>query len=344
MHYFTDENVGVVQTRWTYLNRHYNLLTEVQGMLLDGHFVLEHTARSGRGLFFNFNGTAGVLRRRMIEDAGGWEHDTLTEDSDLSYRAQLKGWKFVYLPEVECPSELPVETHGFQVQQSRWAKGLTQCMRKLLGRILKAPLPARVKLEAFCHLTPNLTYPLMILTSALLLPVMIVRFYIGWHQMVFIDLPIIIANFCSIIAFYAFAQHELDRKGWKRSLVMMPMLLAAGVALTVINSRAVIEALLGVKSPFVRTAKYAVTGNQKASPEAARYRGRSGWLPYIELAIGAYFFAMVLYSVETYNFMAIPFLMIFVGGYWWAGVSTLMQEHRLRVEWQRQRKLAEASH
>ncbi len=132
VHYFTDPKVGMVQTRWTYLNRNYNVLTEVQAILLDGHFVLEHIARAGGGLFFNFNGTAGILRRSMIADAGGWQHDTLTEDSDLSYRAQLKGWKFVYAPTVECPSELPVETYGFQVQQSRWAKGLTQVAMKLL--------------------------------------------------------------------------------------------------------------------------------------------------------------------------------------------------------------------
>ena len=137
VHYFVDSKVGMVQTRWGYLNRHYNVLTEVQAMLLDGHFVLEHIARAGGGLFFNFNGTAGVLRKSMIEDAGGWQHDTLTEDSDLSYRAQLKGWKFVYVPSMECPSELPVETYGFQVQQSRWAKGLTQVAMKLLPSILK---------------------------------------------------------------------------------------------------------------------------------------------------------------------------------------------------------------
>ena len=186
VHYFSDPKVGVVQTRWTYLNRHYNVLTEVEAMLLDGHFVLEHGARFGGGLFFNFNGTAGILRREMIEDAGGWQHDTLTEDSDLSYRAQLNGWKFVYIPGVECPSELPVEMNGFQVQQSRWAKGLTQVAMKLLPTILKADLPRRVKIEAIFHLTPNISYPLMIVVSALMLPVMIVRFYMGWLQM-FLD-------------------------------------------------------------------------------------------------------------------------------------------------------------
>ena len=153
VHHFANPKIGVVQTRWSYLNKDYNFLTEVEAMLLDGHFVLEHGARSRAGLFFNFNGTAGILRKSMIADAGGWQHDTLTEDSDLSYRAQMKGWKFVYLPGLHCPSELPVEMHGFQVQQFRWAKGLTQVAKKLLPSLMRAKLPFRVKLEAFLHLT-----------------------------------------------------------------------------------------------------------------------------------------------------------------------------------------------
>ncbi|MGH9581433.1 MAG: cellulose synthase family protein, partial [Bryobacteraceae bacterium] len=184
IHYFADPGIGVVQTRWAYLNKEFSILTQVEAMLLDGHFVLEHGARCGSGLFFNFNGTAGVLRRRMIEDAGGWQHETLTEDSDLSYRAQLKGWRFAYIPTLECPSELPVETHAFQVQQARWAKGLTQVAMKLLPSILKADVPWRVKLEAVMHLTPNISYPLMLVISILMLPVMIVRFYMGVFQMV----------------------------------------------------------------------------------------------------------------------------------------------------------------
>jgi len=153
---------------------------KLEAMLLDGHFILEHGARSRAGYFFNFNGTAGILRRAMIDDAGGWQHDTLTEDSDLSYRAQLKGWRFVYLPGLDCPSELPVDIHGFPGASNRgWAKGLTQVCKKLLPRLLRADLPKRVKAEAILHLTPNITYPLMIVVSALMLPVMIVRFYMG---------------------------------------------------------------------------------------------------------------------------------------------------------------------
>src|SRR5262249_10536986 len=307
IHYFTDPKVGVVQTRWSYLNKDYNFLTEVEAMLLDGHFILEHGARSRAGYFFNFNGTAGILRKSMIADAGGWQHDTLTEDSDLSYRAQLKGWRFVYVPGLECPSELPVEFHSFQVQQSRWAKGLTQCAKKLLPAILRAEIPKRVKAEAVMHLTPNISYPLMVLVSALMLPVMIVRFYMGVWQMLFIDLPLIAASFWSISLFYIIAQRELHPKTWKRTILLLPMLMAVGVGLTIINTRAVLEALFGVQSAFARTAKYAI-GERPVNLEVKHYRRRSGWLPYAEIAVGTYFLGMCVFAIETYNFLSLPFL------------------------------------
>jgi cellulose synthase/poly-beta-1,6-N-acetylglucosamine synthase-like glycosyltransferase len=336
--HFTNPQVGVVQTRWAYLNRHYNILTEVESMLLDGHFILEHGARYGGGLFFNFNGTAGILRKSMIDDAGGWQHDTLTEDSDLSYRAQLKGWKFVYIPGVECPSELPVEMHGFQVQQSRWSKGLTQVALKLLPSILRSNLPRRVKVEAIFHLTPNISYPLMIVVSALMLPVMIVRFYMGWVEMLLIDMPLIIASFWSISSFYVIAHRELYPKSWKRSIFFLPALMAAGVALTVSNTRAVLEALLGVQTSFARTPKYAILA-RKMKLQNAKYRSRSGWLPYAELACGAYFAYMVDFAISSSNFIAVPFLVLFVAGYFWAGLSTLWTDFQGRLQWQKQRKL-----
>jgi len=341
VHFFTDAEVGMVQTRWGYLNRHYNVLTEVQAMLLDGHFVLEHAARCGGGLFFNFNGTAGILRRAMIEEAGGWQHDTLTEDSDLSYRAQLKGWRFVYVPSIECRSELPVETYGFQVQQSRWAKGLTQVAMKLLPAILRAKLPWRVKVEAFFHLTPNISYPLMIAVSTLMLPVMIVRFYMGWFQMLVIDLPLIAASFWSISAFYMIAHRALFPRTWKRAFLFLPALMAAGVALTIVNTRAVLEALIGYQTGFTRTPKYAIGGDEKVPLENIKYRRRSGWLPYAELGAGTFFLGMVIFAIESYNYLAVPFLLLFVGGYYWAGWTTLWQEYQGRLRWQRQLELAE---
>jgi len=344
VHYFADPQVGVVQTRWSYMNRDYNFLTEVEAMLLDGHFILEHGARSTAGHFFNFNGTAGILRKAMIDDAGGWQHDTLTEDSDLSYRAQLKGWRFVYLPGLDCPSELPVEIHGFQVQQSRWAKGLTQVAKKLLPAIWKADIPKRVKLEAFLHLTPNISYPLMIVVTALMLPVMIVRFYMGVWEMALIDFPLIVASFWSISAFYVIAQRELNPRTWKRSVLMLPMLMAVGVGLTIINTRAVLEAIFGVQTAFARTPKYAI-GDRPVNLEVKKYRRRSGILPYIEIGVGTYFLAMIAFAIDTYNFFAIPFLALFVFGYYWAGFGTLIQEYQGRLRWlKQQKKLATAGY
>lgn len=342
VHHFTDAGIGTVQTRWSYLNRHYNLLTEVEALLLDGHFVLEHGARYGSGQFFNFNGTAGIMRRSMIEDAGGWQHDTLTEDSDLSYRAQLKGWRFIYLPGVDCPSELPVEMHAFQVQQARWAKGLTQVMKKLLPTILRAPLPFRVKLEAFAHLTPNISYPLMVVISVLMLPVMIVRFYMGWVEMVLIDLPLIFASFVSLYSFYVMAYRELHPKGWWRAFAFMPPLIAAGVALTVSNSKAVLEALCNVQSAFVRTPKYAIGGGPKVKLANSKYRRRSGWLPYVELALGTYFLVMVAFAIDTANYLSVPFLAMFVSGYYWAGIATLWEEYQSKLRWEQARTLEAA--
>lgn len=341
IHHFTDPAIGLVQTRWSYLNRDYNFLTEVEAMLLDGHFILEQGARSRSGFFFNFNGTGGILRRRMIEDAGGWHHDTLTEDCDLSYRAQLKGWKFTYLPGLDCPSELPVEMHGFQVQQSRWAKGLTQVAKKLLPSILRAPLSWRVKLEAFMHLTPNVSYPLMVVVSALMLPVMIVRFYMGLWQMVLLDLPLIAASFWSISAFYVIAHRELYPKNWKRSVLLLPMLMAVGVGLTIINTRAFLEAVLGVETGFVRTPKYKIEG-RAVSLENKKYRRRSGLLPYFELAVGTCFVGMIAFAIDTNNWLSIPFLLLFVAGYYWAGLSTLYQEHRWGRLQAARRRTAEA--
>lgn len=338
IHPFADPKVGVVQTRWTYLNRHYNVLTEVEAMLLDGHFVLEHGARAGEGLFFNFNGTAGILRRTMIDDAGGWQHDTLTEDSDLSYRAQVKGWKFVYLPGIECPSELPVDMNGFQIQQSRWSKGLTQVAMKLLPGILKADLPGRVKVEAIAHLTPNISYPLMIIVSALMLPVMIVRFYMGWLQMVLIDMPLIIASFWSITAFYMLAHRELYPRTWKRAIFLIPALMAAGVALTLNNTKAVMEALCRVQTAFARTPKYAI-GEHKVKLENVKYKSRTGWLPYVEILFGSYFFYMILFAIDSMNYLAIPFLLLFVSGYFWAAFSKLYADYQGRLQWHRQRRL-----
>ncbi len=324
IHHFTDPKIAMVQTRWTHINRNYSFLTEVEAILLDGHFVLEHSGRACSNVFFNFNGTAGVWRRSAIDDAGGWQHDTLTEDTDLSYRAQLKGWKFIYLQDVECPAELPVEMTAFKTQQARWAKGLIQTSKKILPQVLKSDQRFHVKLEAWYHLTANLSYPLMIVLSVLLLPAMIIRFYQGWFQMMYIDLPLFMASTFSISSFYLVSQRELFPGKWFRALLYLPFLMALGIGLTVTNTRAVLEALLGKQSEFARTPKYHVE-SKKDKVRANNYRRGLGWVPWVELLIGCYFAITVYYAIDNENYITVPFLILFVLGYWYTGLMSLLQ-------------------
>ena len=324
IHHFTNPKVGMVQTRWTHINRNYSFLTEVEAIMLDGHFVLEHSGRARSDVFFNFNGTAGMWRRQAIEEAGGWQHDTLTEDTDLSYRAQLKGWKFVYLQDVECPAELPVEMTAFKTQQARWAKGLIQTSKKILPQVLKSDVPRHVKLEAWFHLTANLSYPLMIVLSVLLLPAMIIRFYQGWFQMLYIDLPLFMASTFSISSFYLVSQKELFPRTWPRAFLYLPFLMALGIGLTITNTRAVLEALVGKQTAFARTPKYRVE-SKKDKVGAKKYRKRLGWVPWVELMIGTYFASTVYYAIANENYITVPFLLLFVVGYWYTGVMSLLQ-------------------
>ena len=325
VHHFAEPRTGMVQTRWTHLNRNYSFLTEVEAILLDGHFVLEHGGRSRAGVFFNFNGTAGMWRRQAIEDAGGWQHDTLTEDTDLSYRAQLAGWQFRYLQHVECPAELPIEMTAFKTQQARWAKGLIQTSKKILPAVWRSRAPLHTKVEAVYHLTANLSYPLMVVLSVLLMPAMIIRFYQGWLQMLLIDFPLMMMSTFSISTFYLISQKELHPRAWYRTLLYLPFLMALGIGLTVTNTRAVLEALLGIQSSFKRTPKYRVEKRGEASKAAVKYRKRLGIVPWIELAIGTYFAVTIWYAITNENFFTVPFLLLFVLGYWYTGLLSLLQ-------------------
>jgi cellulose synthase/poly-beta-1,6-N-acetylglucosamine synthase-like glycosyltransferase len=325
IHHFAQPEIGMVQTRWTHLNRNYSFLTQVEAILLDGHFVLEHGGRSRAGVFFNFNGTAGMWRRETISTAGGWQHDTLTEDTDLSYRAQLAGWQFKYLQDVECPAELPIEMTAFKTQQARWAKGLIQTSKKILPRVLKSDAPWHTKLEAWYHLTANISYPLMIVLSVLLMPAMIIRSWQGYIQMLLIDFPLFIASTMSVSTFYMMSQKELYPKSWYKSIIYVPFVMAlGGVGLTITNTKAVMEALFGIKSAFARTPKYSVKKKGEKS-QAKVYRKRLGVIPWIELGIGCYFAWTVYYAISTENFFTVPFLVLFVFGYWYTGLLSLLQ-------------------
>ena len=246
VHFFTDPKVGMIQTRWGHLNRTYSVLTRVQAMFLDGHLLLEQTARSRAGRFFNFNGTAGLWRRSCIADSGGWQHDTLTEDLDLSYRAQLKGWRFIFLPDLVTPAELPVDMNGFKSQQHRWTKGSIQTCMKLLPKVWRADLPLLIKLESTAHLTSNYAYLLLFFLCILMHPATGGEgSAFSWHSML-INVPIYLSASLPAAIFYVIAQRALHPKTWVRELVLLPMVLALGIGLAINNARAVLRAPVGI--------------------------------------------------------------------------------------------------
>jgi cellulose synthase/poly-beta-1,6-N-acetylglucosamine synthase-like glycosyltransferase len=322
--YFGDARIAMVQARWGHINQDYSLLTKIQSILLDAHFVLEHGGRNRGGCFFNFNGTAGIWRRTAIADAGGWQHDTLTEDLDLSYRAQLRGWKFIFLPDLVAPAEVPVEMNSFKSQQHRWAKGSIQTCRKLLPKILRANLPLGVKAEAFFHLTANFNYPLMCVLSVLLGPSMAIRYSMGWYEMLLIDAPLFFAATASVANFYMVCQRELHTD-WVKRLKYLPFLMSVGIGLTVNNTRAVFEALFNQQSEFARTPKYRIEGRADEWI-GKKYRQSFVIQPMIELGLGLYFTATVFYALGNGLYATVPFLMLFQIGFLYMGLLSVIQQ------------------
>jgi cellulose synthase/poly-beta-1,6-N-acetylglucosamine synthase-like glycosyltransferase len=323
--FFSDPKVGLVQARWGHINQEYSLLTKIQAILLDGHFVLEHGGRNRSGLFFNFNGTAGIWRRSTIADAGGWQHDTLTEDLDLSYRAQLKGWTFVFVQDLIAPAEVPVEMNSFKSQQHRWAKGSIQTCRKLLPRILRSKLPLHVKAEAFFHLSANFNYPLMCVLSVLMAPSMVIRYNMGWYEMLLIDVPLFFAATASVANFYMVCQRELH-KDWVTRAKYLPFLMSIGIGLAVNNTRAVFEALFNKESEFARTPKYRIEG-QSDEWIGKKYRQSFVVQPIIELALGLYFTATVFYALANGIYGTLPFLVLFQIGFLYTGLLSIIQQY-----------------
>lgn len=321
--YFAEPQVGMVQARWGHINQDYSLLTKIQAIMLDAHFVLEHGGRNRAGCFFNFNGTAGVWRREAIDSAGGWQHDTLTEDLDLSYRAQLRGWQFIFLPDVVSPAEVPVEMTSFKSQQHRWAKGSIQTCMKLLPRILSSDQPLKVKAEAFIHLSANFNYLLMTALSILMFPAMYVRYNMGWTEMLLIDIPLFLAATMSVCNFYMWSQRELY-PNWVSRLKYLPFLMAIGIGLCINNSKAVLEALFRRESEFARTPKY---GIERDSDEwvGKKYHQTVGVQPLIELALGLYFTATVYYALVNQIYGTLPFLMLFQVGFLYTGLLSILQ-------------------
>jgi cellulose synthase/poly-beta-1,6-N-acetylglucosamine synthase-like glycosyltransferase len=302
--WFSDPNVGMVQARWGHLNRRQSLLTQAQALLLDGHFVIEHGARSRAGCFFNFSGTAGIWRVAAVVDAGGWQADTLTEDMDLSVRAQLRGWRFVFLPDVVVPAELPADVNAFRSQQFRWAKGQVQVARKLAGAVARAPSPPWKRVDGLVHLTSNVSY-LLLLLACLALP---------WTVGDSVAAGPFLVGTALVVAFYAAAQREIggDALG---AIVRAPFLLALCAGLSAHQSRAVIEGLAGRTSGFVRTPKAGVGPRRYRAPA-------SGWA-FLELGMAAYLAVGAAAAAAVGAWATLGFSLLFGGGFAYVGAASL---------------------
>jgi cellulose synthase/poly-beta-1,6-N-acetylglucosamine synthase-like glycosyltransferase len=324
IHHFTDPMVGMVQARWDHLNRDYSMLTRAQSLMLDGHFVIEHIARNRSGRFFNFNGTAGIWRKTAIIDAGGWQHDTITEDMDLSFRAQIRGWKFIYVPDAVAPAEVPCEMNSFKGQQFRWAKGSAQTTKKLLPMVLKADLPWRIKLEAVFHLTNNFAYLFLVALACLQLPNMLMRRNIDNPKLLLLDVPLFIATTGSIILFYLSTHHFLYRNMWDAAK-RLPLMMALGIGLSLNNAQAVLEGLFSRDAEFVRTAKHGITKKTDNWKKNRKYKASKNVATVLEVAFGLYFVFTIGLAAYTGAWMSIPFLVLFMVGFLYVGLLSLYQ-------------------
>ena len=319
---FCDAGVGMVQARWGHLNRDYSLLTRVAAFLLDGHLIVEQSARHLSGRFFNFNGTAGIWRREAIESAGGWSHDTLTEDLDLSYRAQLAGWRFVFLPDLVVPAELPVEMNAYRTQQHRWAKGSVQTAIKILPRMIRSDQPLFRKVEALFHLCSNSSYLFMLVPSLLVLPILPFRGeMLGGAALPLYALSFVLATL-SVVAFYGVTAREA---GQPIRLRWVLAIMSLGIGLSLNNGRAVIEALFGHRGKFRRTPKYRVESRRDGWKGKA-YSGSRDLFGLGEVALGVYFSVAIAYALWAGYWGSIPFLVLFQAGFLYVGLTSLRFE------------------
>jgi len=299
-------------------------------VFLDGHFIIEHTARNRSGRFFNFNGTAGVWRKKAIESAGGWQHDTLTEDLDLSYRAQLKGWKFVYVPDVIAPAELPVQMSAYKLQQHRWAKGSVQTAKKLLPRIVKSDLPLKVKWEACVHLVGNFSYLFMTIPAIFIVPISIMLFNLKMYKFLPIYLFLFFSGTVSVFLFYLVCQREIY-PNWRQRIKYIPATIAFAIGLSLNNSKAVLEAIFNFKTDFKRTPKFRIESKDD-NWRNKTYRAEWNLLPFLEIILGLYFTFSIIYALVNKVYMSIPFFALFQFGFLYIAFLSFLQLHKERVE------------
>ncbi|MHC5210195.1 MAG: cellulose synthase family protein [Planctomycetota bacterium] len=325
--FFTNPDVGLVQTRWGHLNREHSALTRAQGLAIDGHFGIEQAGRCWSGWLLNFNGTAGIWRRKAIEDAGGWQADTLTEDLDLSYRAQLAGWRIEYAADVEVPAEIPADITAFKSQQRRWAKGSIQTAKKLLPRVWRSGLPLTTRIQATLHLTHYLVHPLMLLVALLAAPVLLSGRGMPLSAPTFaLAAALLLLGTCGPTTLYITAQRAL-RTDWRKRLVSLPVLMLIGTGIAVSNTRAVLEALAGVDSAFVRTPKRSMTdANSARSPTG--YKLPLDTVFVVEAAAAAYSAWGLSLYLQHGRWLIGPFLALYTLGF--TSVALLSLREALR--------------
>lgn len=320
--FFNDQQIGCVQTRWEHLNEEYSFLTRSQALALDGHFVIEQQVRNKAGFFINFNGTAGIWRKSTIIDAGNWQPDTLTEDLDLSYRAQLKGWKFKFLNNVTSPAELPADINALKTQQFRWTKGAVETAKKMLLAVFKSELPFKIKLECFIHLTSNIVFPFIMLVALLNIPLVLIKNTVGGYDTYYSIMSVFVLASISTFLFYMYAQRAIHLD-WRRRLLLFPVFLAGSMGFAVNNTKAVIEALINKKSSFARTPKYQIVTNDDSWRSKVYKQKKIKMTVVVELLFALYYLIGIGISVYYLEIAAIPFQLLFLLGFGTVGFMSL---------------------
>ena len=320
--YFQHPQIGMLQTRWGHINSDYSLLTRAQSIGIDGHFGVEQASRAWGGFFMNFNGTAGIWRKKTIQESGGWQADTLTEDLDLSYRAQLKGWKLMFASQVVCPAEIPVTITAFKSQQHRWAKGSIQTAKKNLGKLLKSDVSWPVKIQAFLHLTHYMVHPMMLVVVLTSIPMLYTRFFFDNRAYLFMIFTLLCLATFGPSSLYLFSQRILYRD-WKTRIKYLPLLMCLGTGIAVNNTKAVLEALFDIKSGFIRTPKYGI--RQKGENwKNKRYTIALNSISIFEFFLGLYSLSGLLMFLFFSKYAVSPFLLIYACGFFYVFFLSVM--------------------
>jgi len=313
--FFNDPKIGMVQTRWEHINRSYSLITQVVALSLDGHFVMEQQARNKADYFINFNGTSGMWRKSCIYDAGNWEADTLTEDLDLSYRAQLKGWKFKYLTDFTTPAEVPSEINSVKSQQFRWTKGAIETCKKILPRVWKSKYPLKLKILSTYHLTNNIVFPFILIACLLNTPIVLIK-NTGLYDTYFAFMSVFVLAFIASFLFYLYSQKDVY-DDWRKRVLLFPVFMAGSMGFSINNTKAIFQALINKKTEFVRTPKYLIV-DKKDSWAGKKYSHKKLSISVsvvFESIIAIYSFAGVVISVITLQISALPFQLMFTFGF-----------------------------